>query len=1282
MINTKLKRLLSISLISLLAMSSYIALSSINLVNPITLDEEMTEIHDPITPLLSNGIGEDPWWNVSYQWRTCINITNPGSYNLTDNFISIQFDYTNLRDNYDMDPDLFDVRIVENNIVRNYHVKKDFPSSNQATIWFEINATAGESEYDTFMYWGNASINNRGPNHVNYDPSGTSWWSFEEGSGSYGSNVDDSLNFADATLWGTGSSYSPDYDADSAIGSYSLSFDGTHDFIYINDELHYTDPNEISAITVSLWFKTSYSVGGWTDNWAFFDFDRSEYLNFFIRPDDGRIGFASAASGYSGQNDFYGSTTGLNDGEWHFACIVYDGSDKIIYLDDGIEDARWINAMNGLAFGTGSDRWGFFGDGSEATSVNGARNNIYYQGNMDEIRLFDYAVAPDEIKWLANYQPVETELLPVTERAASVTVIVKDVDGRLIPGAEVSLWDNLTHILEVGSTTYTDFTQSDGTVSFSKVPFGFYNISVNYTLVSGLYEEIVYDSRSGPSGEVEFKGLIISTNISTNLWTIDFEVDDWDGDPLDYGYVQVSPGTNEILETLSFDTAGETTFRWLNRTNYNYTVYYDNDDYAIQNPTPLNSSTINRVGPMVYQESIRTAISKLDIRVIDDTARVPVEGITVRVEINGTGEHVTNLKTDNNGTAYGLINENLGFWYKREEVYNLSLWVVTEQRTFRVNNSDQYFDPNGIIDYYNYTLNSVSSLVFELDLNYQNRISKFQNGSLTANYIVTWSQNMTFSINYTISDTAGATWVGDDGTGTSINCIFKSTDIGNPILLEKPMILIGGGIYTTEINSSQFSAGNYGKSYIVTISGQKSYFNNPMDEIFIVLINPVPTAMSLHNYSSMPDELLTNEISQYYNELINLTIRFYDSTTDSPLVADVFTYDWDYGSGTVGLDPLNAGYYTIEIDTSAVVNVGKYRIELTTGRENHSKIDNFGFYLNILSRPTTLNGSSGLVYVSQDIFIFEALNFTFDYYDTMSAIPLSDLDELSYLLQKLDENGDPILGTEETGSLVETTDFKFDLDLDTEMRDDGEYSIIITLDKLNYDHRIAIISLTINKRVIDFDLPDVFHNTTKIEIGSGVKLEFTVTLTDPNNGSVVILGASLNLTFRGNDYSFVSNGDGTYTVTTDKIADAFFLPETFTATLTISKQYFSTVESTITIVVNMHETFGFPTFYLLMIIGAIVAVVASLTIYRTVQQARIPKFVKKVRKMKKEIKGKKSISESVLYPSKDEFIVKQLGDKWEMLGLSLKSILGVESKKKKKVGESSMEYKEPKGGGD
>jgi len=160
---------------------------------------------------------------------------------------------------------------------------------------------------------------------------------------------------------------------------------------------------------------------------------------------------------------------------------------------------------------------------------------------------------------------------------------------------------------------------------------------------------------------------------------------------------------------------------------------------------------------------------------------------------------------------------------------------------------------------------------------------------------------------------------------------------------------------------------------------------------------------------------------------------------------------------------------------------------------------------------------------------------------------------------------------------------------------------------------------------------------------------------------------------------FTDNGDGTYSINMPKIADAFFVPSTFTATLTIEKQYFSTSTTSITIVVNMHETFGFPTFYLLMIVGAIVAVTASLGIYRTVQQARIPTFVKKARKVKKAIKSKKSISNSLLYPSKEEYLAKKLGDKWDMLGLSMQDILGIESKKKK-LSESSENFKESKGG--
>jgi len=1265
--------------------------SSVLLVVPLIHSNSVNNINDEvdndkegfILPVLSNGIGEDAWWNVSYQWRQCINITNPRDYNLTENFISIEFDYTVLRDNYDMDSDLYDVRIVENNIVRNYYVKKDFPSTGFATIWFETNSTLNESEYDTYMYWGNASINHRGINHVNYDPSGTSWWSFEEGSGGYGSNVIDSLDYANATLWGSSSSYSPDYDTDSAVGSYSLNFDSSHDFVYINDEMHFTNPNEIPAVTVSCWFKTFYSGGSYSSNWAFFDFDRSEYFNFYLDPTDGKIGFSSSATGYTGQNDFYGTTTGLNDGQWHFASVVYDGSDKIIYVD-GVEDNRWVNAMNGLAFGTTTDRWGFFGDGSEASSVNGGRNNIYYSGNIDEIRYFDYAVAPDEINWLANYYSIETDLLPVTERAASVTIIVEDIDGRRVPGAEVSLWDNLTHILEVGSTTYTDNTTSDGTVSFTGVPFGFYNISVNYTTYSGSYEAIVYDGRDEPAGEVEFKGLTALTNVTTNLWTIDFKVEDWDEDPFNYGDVKVGNSTIDVLDTIPLDSAGNATFRWLNSSSYNYTIYYNNPDYY-SHPTRLNESTINRVGPGPYQENVTVAMSKLDIKVIDSTGTETVTGVTIKVQDNVTKTDVVVLETDTTGYAYGDLTKDFGFWYLTEQAYNFSLEIVGQQQYFKVNASDKP-KPLGDTWGYDYLLNQTSSLVFQLDLNFTARIANFT--EYGGDDEVAWGENMTFWVLYETSSDGGNTWFGDwdlNGTTTSATWTIY-TKFGHKIY-EQPMDHATGpaGNFTLSINSNLFSAGDGSEFYFALVSGYKPFWNEPYDEFFGITITAKPTGLTLHNYTSMPNELPKNigldyEISEYYGNTVNIVARFYDTVTNAALPADTFTYDWDYGSGSLVSGPI-AEYYYFGIDTTLATNVGKYRIDITVNRENYSMIENFGMYINIISRPTAINDSSGLLYISEDIFIFEEISFTFEYIDVFSSNPILNVDEKNFLLQKLDENGEVIPGTTETGELVEIAGDKYVLDLDTETRLDGEYSVIVTLDKLNYEHRIAIISLTIKKKIFGYQFSDEFKGT-KIEIESGASLQFTLTLSDPNNGSAPVIGANVSITFKGTDYEFLDIGDGTYSIDISKIADAFFLPATFTAKLTIEKQYFSTNSTTITIVVNMHETFGFPTFYLLMIVGAIVAVTASLAIYRTVQQARIPTFVKKARKMKKEIKGKKSISDSLLYPSKEDYMVKQLGEKWELLGLSLQKALGIEGKKKKTLPETKGEFKDLKGGGE
>jgi len=343
-----------------------------------------------------------------------------------------------------------------------------------------------------------------------------------------------------------------------------------------------------------------------------------------------------------------------------------------------------------------------------------------------------------------------------------------------------------------------------------------------------------------------------------------------------------------------------------------------------------------------------------------------------------------------------------------------------------------------------------------------NNATQFEN--LTYDGEVIWGNNITFSLNFTYTEDNGMTW--DPVLDPSAYCNITISDpLLTTDLIKTNMTPLGNGLFFKAINSSRLSAGGDSEIYIGTIEGYCPGYPDPNPNIMIIKINAIPTGMSIHNYTSMPDELPKNtggdyEISEYYGFTINITARYFDIGTNSALPAESFTFDWDYGSGSLAPGP-SAGYYTFSIDTSDATNVGKYRIDLTANYENYTKIENFGIYLNIISRPTTINGSSGLFYVSEEIFIFEALNFTFDYFDEFTGTPIPSLDEMSYLLQKIDEFGDPIPETTEMGSLVETVDNRFVLDLDTETRLDGKYSIIVTLDKLNYDHKIAIIFLEI-----------------------------------------------------------------------------------------------------------------------------------------------------------------------------------------------------------------------------
>ena len=166
----------------------------------------------------------------------------------------------------------------------------------------------------------------------------------------------------------------------------TLSFDGADDYVAINKS--YSSP--ISAFTSEVWFKTSFTTPGDYSNWALICFDRSEYWHLSIEG-DGRIGFHSTS--VSGVTDDFWSSTNSNlvNDTWHHAAIVYDGTDKIIYVD-GIEVARKTNAHAGENVGrSGVTRFGVLGDGSESSTFNSTTNGYYYDGMMTEARVWSVA---------------------------------------------------------------------------------------------------------------------------------------------------------------------------------------------------------------------------------------------------------------------------------------------------------------------------------------------------------------------------------------------------------------------------------------------------------------------------------------------------------------------------------------------------------------------------------------------------------------------------------------------------------------------------------------------------------------------------------------------------------------------------------------------------------------------------------------------------------------------------------------------------------------------------
>ena len=1261
----------------------------------------------------------DTWWNYSWQYRKTINIQSSTDV-LSDYQVKI---IINLTEDYNagrLNDTGKDIRFVDSSVNEiNYWIEEfNATADGNTTIWVKVPTISNTTVETIYLYYGNMDASSKSDATKVFEL----YDDFESGT----------LN---DTLW--------DYS--------DTGFPSDHDFYQGSIRIWGGDNQLFSRSAFSgdicVMSKIKRVNAGSYDYDSGIILSRSAHNNFegLILDDDGN-----------------GNHHGINRGNW--ANIVERFTTVAEMPNNEWEDIRmWRN---------GSITYAEFG--GQIISYSGlyssGRVGLFGDSDGGGVASFDYIA-------VCKQEPQAPTVSIGGIEFSQLTITCTDIDGRSVPNAHVYISNSSEQILNKNGTT-----DENGEIIFINVPTGYYNITVNYTL-----DTITTEQTETLYYLADFDKTEHALDIQLDLWTIDFEVDDYDGDAMDYGYILVYNNSNAdpLLANLTLGpNTGKTTFRWLNDSDYYYEVYFRNTDYTITDKliesgskireNRFNHTTNNvnetaqwRSGVNYYSEIIVYAdgsnatttgknriiatnitlsditdhlnsfdilylseldqdwhvipeesllygsldtsdnisiyimddydayglkvkvdffntslsngiidinftqttnilttanISKLQIYTFDKSAgSVPIENLDVRI-INQSGDSIVNLKTNEEGEARDA--NDLPFWYFHDD-YNISLYFYDSPKAFKINTTDEAIYPTDDINIYNYTLDNASALVFNVTINIEDFLSNFDNLANVTSAI--WGDSMFFAVNYTISDDKGISW---SAIQNPEHVRYEVTELGQSTVLDSGNMNPSGlddGNYSITLDSGDFIGG---KNYELVVSGHKIGYTYPPDKDYNFEINPKTTALGFYNYTS-PGKVTTK-----YNELINLTLSFNDTIDEVLLTADTFNYSWIHGSGNIVLDPLKVGnYYYFELNTSH--NIGSYEIEISVTKENYSTI-NDDFILEIHPRPTRVNDSIDTSY-TYTLDIFEARNFTLEYNDTIIFSRVGACEIKYYNWWKLDTSGARSTTAGEFGyyveNITETVDDLYVVDFDTDLKALGTYEVIVHLQKNNYEEQTIFFSITIEKREFSSsDNQEIISaaqvRTILVDHGVSVELQFRLNDSSAGREGDPLEDAVVTVIIDGTSYTLTESSPGVYSRSIPTIDyDTFFGARTLACSLTIEKENYESQSYTFNINVAMVEgpIPGIPTFYFLLIIGAIIAVVGSLTISRAIRSAKIPKFVKKANRIKGSIKSRKEISESDLYPSKEEFFVKKLGDKWDLLGISLRDIMGLDSKKGKSL---------------
>ena len=230
----------------------------------------------------------------------------------------------------------------------------------------------------------------------------------------------------------------------------------------------------------------------------------------------------------------------------------------------------------------------------------------------------------------------------------------------------------------------------------------------------------------------------------------------------------------------------------------------------------------------------------------------------------------------------------------------------------------------------------------------------------------------------------------------------------------------------------------------------------------------------------------------------------------------------------------------------------------------------------------------------------------------------------------------------ETGELTDLGNGIYRLDISTENKPVGRYSVVVHIKKSKYVEIPCVVFIDIIKRPTNFT--SITANNIQIEQGSKITLKFK--LSDALNGAALNFTLNYSWQFGSGQLKYIGNGTYELEISSENIPRG-----TYTIEISCITDNWTVESKTVVVTITWVKIFGLEWPFFVAIVGAIAAFVGGLTTYYLVRKARIPEIVRKIDATISGIKSGKKELDVPITKSKSMIYFDRYKKLWALLNL-------------------------------